>query len=316
MPWARTGTCSSSPAVRRSRRGSCTTRSGASSSSRRAGVASVRRASSTRSNAAAGTPAIVSADTVRLVEAMRVGHAVTEGAYDPTVLDDVTALGYNRTFSDLTCVVWVPNSGPKRRMVGGRRRFDEVTVSAKSGMVWLPAGVGIDPGGIGKGLAADIVAEELAAAGAHGALVNLGGDLRVIGEPDDADGWYVDIEHPFTGEPVTRVVLVDGGLATSSTQQRAWWHGDHRVHHLIDPATNTSADRGVVGASVIASEAWRAEVLTKACIVRGAAGMDLVERFGAAARMTRTDGRPLANRSWRRHERAFAAALDESAGAR
>ena len=127
--------------------------------------------------------------------------------------------------------------------------------------------------------------------------------------PDDADCWYVDVEDPFTGEPVTRVALVDGGLATSSTERRSWDRDGARVHHLIDPATGAStASRstcGVVGATVIAREAWRAEVLTKACIVRGARGIEIVDRFGAATRVTRADGRPIANGAWRRHEMAL-----------
>lgn len=263
-----------------------------------------------RLNAAPGSPAIVSADTVRLVETMRVGFSVTHGAYDPTILSDLEALGYDRDFRDvvtavpdLTGVVSDPYTAPERRP-GEVARFGEVTVSPKSGLVWLPDGVRIDPGGIGKGLAADIVAEELLAAGAQGALVNLGGDLRVVGAPDDADCWHVDVDDPFTGETVTRVALVDGGLATSSTERRSWKRGGTRVHHLIDPATGASTDRGVVGATVIAREAWRAEVLTKACIVRGARGIDLVDQFGAAARVTRADGRPITNNAWRRHERA------------
>ncbi len=258
-----------------------------------------------RLNASAGVPAIVSDDTMRLVECMCTGYAVTEGAYDPTVLEAIEALGYDR---DFLCVVSHSNSAVERRIGSGDRRgrgFGEVTVSKRSRLVWLPEGVGIDPGGIGKGLAADIVAEELVAAGARGALVNLGGDLRVVGHPDDSDCWIVDVEDPMTGAPVTSVALVDGGLATSSTERRAWRHDGKPVHHVIDPDTRESTDRGVVGASVIAREAWRAEVLTKACIVRGARGMELVDRFGAAARVTRRDGRAVTNTTWRRHERAL-----------
>jgi len=59
--------------------------------------------------------------------------------------------------------------------------------------VRLPAGTGFDAGGIGKGLAADLVTTEAIAAGADGICVNLGGDLRVAGTgPDGA--WTVGIE--------------------------------------------------------------------------------------------------------------------------
>src|SRR4051794_30922655 len=91
-----------------------------------------------RLNACAGTPAIVSPDTMRLVQSMRAGHGVTEGAYDPTVLPDVIAQGYDR---DFTGVVAPGTAGryDARRVSARRASFAEVTVSATSSMVWLPA---------------------------------------------------------------------------------------------------------------------------------------------------------------------------------
>ena len=62
----------------------------------------------------------------------------------------------------------------------------DIEVSADA--VRLPAGLGFDPGGIGKGLAADLVSDELVRAGADGVCVNLGGDLRVRGEAPDGRG--------------------------------------------------------------------------------------------------------------------------------
>ena len=58
----------------------------------------------------------------------------------------------------------------------------------------LPAGIRFDPGGIGKGLAADIVTEELIAAGAAGALVSVGGDVRVRGESPGGTAWDLAID--------------------------------------------------------------------------------------------------------------------------
>ncbi len=267
-----------------------------------------------RLNAHAGVPVVVSPDTVRLIEAMRLGYSVTDGAYDPTVLKDLVALGYDRDFADVSPspdplsppTPLNPSNAPDPSDSGGRHArsgaFERITVSARSGLVWLPAGVGIDPGGIGKGLAADIVAEELVADGALGALVNIGGDIRVVGTPDDGAFWRVDIRDPFTEQPVTQVALIDGGVATSSALRRRWRHDGLDAHHLIDPATGTSTNRDVVGASVIASEAWRAEVLTKAVFVAGCdRGLAIADRFGAAVRVVARYGAVRANDGWRRH---------------
>src|SRR5439155_6641322 len=81
---------------------------------------------------------------------------------------------------------------------------------------------GFDPGGIGKGLAADMVAQELMDCGARGACVNLGGDLRVEGEGPDAGRWIVAVEHPRGGDPVVVAALAAGAIATSTILKRAW----------------------------------------------------------------------------------------------
>ena len=58
-------------------------------------------------------------------------------------------------------------------------------------------------------------------------------------------------------------------MATSTRARRSWGPPGKRRHHLIDPATGRPADSGVLSATVIAAEAWQAEVLAKAAFVAG-----------------------------------------------
>jgi FAD:protein FMN transferase len=136
-------------------------------------------------------------------------------------------------------------------------------------MVRLPAGTGFDPGGIGKGLAADIVIDELLAAGAAGACVNLGGDLRVAGSSPNGDAWTIAIEHPSIEEAVAHIGLHAGAVATSTTLRRRWTVDGQSRHHLIDPVTGEPSDSDLELTTVIAAEAWIAEVLAKAVLLRG-----------------------------------------------
>ena len=159
----------------------------------------------------------------------------------------------------------------------------------------LPFGVGFDPGGIGKGLAADLVAGELIARGAVGACVNIGGDLRVTGTPPHAGGWRIAIDDPLGGRhappPLAVVELAEGGVATSSRLKRRWRGRDGEArHHLIDPLTGTTACTTVLTASVVASEAWRAEVLAKAAFLADGSRLALLEHLDVAALVLTTDG--------------------------
>jgi thiamine biosynthesis lipoprotein len=142
-------------------------------------------------------------------------------------------------------------------------RPDRILVRATDRTVVLPPGTTVDPGGLGKGLAADIVVDELLASGASGALVEIGGDLRVQGRSPRGDGWEIE-----TAGGV--VALRAGGVATSTTRLRAWTLGGERRHHLVDPVTLRSTVSDVEVCTVIAGSGAWAEAFTKVAFARGA----------------------------------------------
>jgi thiamine biosynthesis lipoprotein len=130
--------------------------------------------------------------------------------------------------------------------------------------------VELDPGGIGKGLAADLTTAELLDAGAAGAMVNLGGDLRVRGVPPAGDAWSLDVEHPSDPDrTLRRLALHDGAVATSSRLRRTWVHHGRTQHHIIDPRTGAPVSNPVVAVTAVAGEGWWAEAATKAVLTTG-----------------------------------------------
>ena len=99
---------------------------------------------------------------------------------------------------------------------GGRLRARSRSTSTRA-RVRLPPGVRIDLGGIGKGLAADLVSRGLVDRGARSALVSLGGDMRARGEvPDGA--WQIPVEHPLDPTAVAFVHPLDDAALVSSTR--------------------------------------------------------------------------------------------------
>jgi thiamine biosynthesis lipoprotein len=237
-------------------------------------------------NAAAGRPVLVSADTLALVSCSVDGWHRTGGLFDPTVHAALVGLGYDR---DLALVQADPAgavayTGPAPGCAG-------INVDPVASTVQLPPGVAIDPGGIGKGLAADLVAAELLDVGAAGCLVNVGGDLRAVGEPPTGAGWVVTVPDPLRppGAELLRVAVPEGGVATSSRLHRRWQVGDTELHHLIDPSTGAPAEGEIGAATVFAAQAWEAEVLVKALTVGGTAGFDLLAGAAAVAVTARGD---------------------------
>ncbi len=163
-------------------------------------------------------------------------------------------------------------------------------VRRRARIVVLPPGVAIDPGGIGKGFAADLVVKNLRAGGANGACVNIGGDLRVFGANRHGHDWNVDVEDPLSGAaPLRRLHVGDGAIATTSRTRRRWDTDAGDRHHLIDPVTGTSADTGIAAVTVVASEGWLAEVLAKAAFLAGAGEAERMLVANHAAGLLVTD---------------------------
>lgn len=208
----------------------------------------------------AGQPLRVSADTLLLVDLARQGWRRTGGRFDPTLLAAVCRAGYDDDLAQLPeARASLPATVGHHPMTCGR-----IVIDHDASTVHLPAGAGFDPGGIGKGLAADLVSADLVAAGVAGGCVNVGGDLRVWGAGPDDRPWRVAAAD-------RTIELTDAAVATSGTEHRTWMMAGRRMHHLIDPATLDPADTDVVAATVIAPAAWQAEVYSLAAVMGGVA---------------------------------------------
>jgi thiamine biosynthesis lipoprotein len=213
-------------------------------------------------NRQAGAFVAVSDPTLVLIQRAVEAWRLTGGAFEPTVLGAMVRAGYDRSFELLG-----PNPPAGHSLLG----IGVADIEIDGNHVRLPAGTGFDPGGIGKGLAADLVAAAVMAAGADGVCINLGGDVRVCGVDPRGKGWTVAVEHPWSSEPVVLLGVADGAVATSTTLRRQWETDGRRRHHLIDPQTGLPSDTDLTLTTVVAAEAWVAEVLAKAVLLAGSA---------------------------------------------
>jgi thiamine biosynthesis lipoprotein len=167
--------------------------------------------------------------------------------------------------------------------------------------VWLPADVGLDLGGIGKGYAADVVAAGLVARGARGACVAVGGDVRCSGRGPIGGSWEIDVEDPIAPDRTLFAHRIgDGAIVTSTRRLRRWRHGGRWRHHLIDPSTGEPAEGDVTAVVVADSTAWQAEGWAKAAFVAGAGALDLLDRAGRTAWIVHDDGRVVGSATARR----------------
>jgi len=147
----------------------------------------------------------------------------------------------------------------------------------KSTLHFSREGVRIDLGGIAKGWAVDRSIEILKKRGITHALVNAGGDTRVLGDKRGRP-WIVGIRDPRQRGGVVAVVpLVDTAFSTSGDYERFFIEDGVRYHHIINPKTGKAAT-GVRSVTVVASDATTTEGLTKSVFIKGPKdGLRLIE---------------------------------------
>ena len=245
---------------------------------------------------AAGSSAHIDPATVVLLRAMVDGWRATQGAFDPTLLAPLVGLGYGASWHDPSVVTSLPDDALRRS------DLEQMSLDPQMNIAAIPAGSCLDPGGIGKGLAADMVVEQLIAAGARGASISIGGDVAVGGVAPQDGGWRVGVADPMRRDIERAQLAIErGGVATSSTLRRCWRADDGTaLHHLLDPSTGRPShhDREIVAVTVVAGTAAWAEVWTKAVMVRGAAMLSVLDQHGLGAQLTYADGSTAVNVSW------------------
>ena len=135
-------------------------------------------------------------------------------------------------------------------------------------------GVALDLGGIAKGYALDCAIRVLKERGIKEALINAGGDIRVMGERV----WKVGLQHPRKENEVLAVIkLKNRAIATSGDYQRYFIKEGKRYHHIINPETGYPALE-CMSVTILAPQATQADILATSIFILGSEkGMELIE---------------------------------------
>ena len=120
----------------------------------------------------------------------------------------------------------------------------------------------IDLGGIAKGYALDLAGAALLRTGATTGLVDIGGDVLVLGPRPGNQPWRVGVRHPLgQRENVYKVLkLTSGAVATSGNQERFSTIEGRRFSHIVDPRSGRPAEQApsvtVIAPAGITADAW------------------------------------------------------------
>ena len=237
----------------------------------------------TRLNDVHDGPVVVSETFARCLEAALESADLTDGLCDPTVLESLLALGYDRDFDELSRVVVPVRAHRPSPGVAA------ITFEREERRLTLRSDCTLDLGASAKALVADLVADDLAQLG--GVVGEIGGDVALRGNGPGGP-WVVGIADRLDirgNEP--RVSQGDGGIATSSLTVRTWKSRGATLNHIIDPRTGYCASGPYATATVSAASCVVANAFATAALLWGEEASYHIAQAGWSARLVRLDGR-------------------------
>lgn len=176
----------------------------------------------------------------------------------------------------------------------------------RAGKYWIrtDARCQLDFGAIAKGYAIDRGIALLKREGIHNAIINAGGDIRVIGN-HQGKPWRIGLRHPRQPGGVLGSIEIrgDASVVTSGDYERFFIYKSKRYHHILNPETGRPARRSQ-SATVIAPSATIADAWSTALFVLGAQGLTYAETRQMPALIVDADGQTRMNAGMRKIFRA------------
>jgi thiamine biosynthesis lipoprotein len=221
-------------------------------------------------NAASGVEwAKISRDTYAVLASSISAARLTDGAFDPTV-GAVTLLWQKKLADDE-----IPDDGEISEAVL-KTGFAKLSLSAPDeAFLDIPGGA-IDLGGIAKGYASAVVRDYLREKGVTSALIDLGGNVVVMGgraERDETERapWRVGIQHPAKprGAPICVLEISEGAVVTAGVYERFREVGGRRYTHIFVPRTGRPVDGELESVTIVSNDPTQADALSTAFMVMG-----------------------------------------------
>ena len=219
-----------------------------------------------RVNAAAGIEHIqVHEETFKVIERAVFFARLSGGAFDPSVGPLVS--------------LW--NIGKDNQQVPSRNEIEKILplinwrnieLDKNSNSVYLKVkGMALDLGAIAKGYAADESVKIIKRSNTPRAIIDLGGNIVVLGEKKDKSLWKVGIQNPEKdrGETIGYVQIPEKTVVTSGVYERFFEENGNRYHHIFNPSNGYPAHNGLLSVTLITDVSMDADALSTAVFVLG-----------------------------------------------
>lgn len=206
----------------------------------------------------------LSSDTAYLVERSLELYKETEGAFDIAIYPVMRAWG----FTDENYQV------PPADILTGLLKLADASLidydNEKPEISFREQGVEIDLGGIAKGYTSARIMDIYRDYGIESGLVNLGGNVQVLGTKPDGSLWRIAIQSPDGGNSYLGVLSTrDKAVITSGGYERYFEQDGKTYHHIIDPETGYPADNGLISVTIVSADGTLADGLSTSLFIMG-----------------------------------------------
>lgn len=206
----------------------------------------------------------LSEDTTYLLERSLDLYDSTKGVFDIAIYPIMDAWGFTTGNYTVPSDEMIENLLPLTDANNIIYDKDESSISfAKDGMK-------IDFGGIAKGYTSGRIADIYRECGVTSGLINLGGNVQVVGTKTDGSKWRVAVQSPETEDDYLGILsTADRAVITSGGYERYFEQDGVKYHHIIDPSTGHPANNGLVSVTIVSSDGTLADGLSTSLFIMG-----------------------------------------------
>jgi thiamine biosynthesis lipoprotein len=233
-------------------------------------------------------PVRVDADTLAMLALAKKYHDLSAGAFDVTIGPVMDLWGFAENS---------PHVPPLASIVEALALVDNnrLLVNATDQTVYLQTvGMKLDLGAVAKGYATEKALQAIIGHGIKKALIDAGGNIRVLGTNVRNTPWRIGIKDPRKSDAIVAIVaLEDAAAVTSGDYYRYFEANGQRYHHILDPRSGYPANENM-SVTVFSKDAGLADVLSTALFVlKGEEAIALAKEIGVDLFLVRADGRIL-----------------------
>jgi thiamine biosynthesis lipoprotein len=222
--------------------------------------------------AKAGGGIDVDSETADFIDHAFTAHARSDGLFDVT--SGLLRRIWNDEIERLPCAAEIAT-------LLSRIGLDKVSWR-RARLTFLVSGMELDLGGVAKEYAADRAATLCRSRGVRHGLVDLGGDIAVVGPHPDRSPWRIGIRDPMGGEvAIATLFVAAGGIATSGDYERYFEVEGRRYSHVLNPKTGWPV-AGLPSVTVAADTCLSAGMTSTIAVLMGGAGPQWLSAEGAA----------------------------------